>query len=132
MVAPPARARRQHVRELPATKRLGTGDATFRERQVKTGRMPGWLGAAMVVGAFGTLLWLEHRRPLRRAVEPKARRNLRNLAVGNQRRRAAGRPKAGHRTARATRRAQAMGTAQAVRPAGMGGERKSTRLKYSH
>src|SRR3546814_20795656 len=81
MGAPPSRARRKHVRELPATKRLGTGDATFRERQVKTGRMPGWLGAAMVVGAFGTLLWLEHRRPLRRAVEPKARRNLRNLAV---------------------------------------------------
>src|SRR3546814_3841546 len=35
----------------------------------------------MVVGAFGGLLWLEHRRPLRRSVEPKPRRTARNLVV---------------------------------------------------
>ena len=34
-----------------------------------------------MVGAFGLLAWLERRRPLRRAVEPKLRREARNLAV---------------------------------------------------
>ena len=32
-------------------------------------------------GAFGILVWLERRRPLRRAVEPKRARLVRNLAV---------------------------------------------------
>src|SRR5207248_2549321 len=44
-------------------------------------KVPGWLSALLVGGAFGGLLWLERRRPLRRAVEPKLRRNARNLAV---------------------------------------------------
>ena len=35
----------------------------------------------MVVGEFCLLLWLERRRPLRRAVEPKLRRRARNLSV---------------------------------------------------
>jgi sterol desaturase/sphingolipid hydroxylase (fatty acid hydroxylase superfamily) len=39
------------------------------------------LSAPLVVGAFGLLVWLERRRPLRRAVEPKLRREARNLAV---------------------------------------------------
>src|SRR5439155_23517609 len=44
-------------------------------------KVPGWLGAVLVGGAFCALVWLERRRPLRRAVEPKARRDVRNLAV---------------------------------------------------
>jgi sterol desaturase/sphingolipid hydroxylase (fatty acid hydroxylase superfamily) len=34
-----------------------------------------------VIGEFCLLLWLERRRPLRRAVEPKLRRSARNLSV---------------------------------------------------
>jgi sterol desaturase/sphingolipid hydroxylase (fatty acid hydroxylase superfamily) len=37
--------------------------------------------ALLIAGTFAVLLWLEHRRPLRRAVEPKPRRLGRNLAV---------------------------------------------------
>jgi sterol desaturase/sphingolipid hydroxylase (fatty acid hydroxylase superfamily) len=48
---------------------------------VKNGRAPAWLSAPLVVGAFGLLWFLERRRPLRREVEPKLRRNARNLAV---------------------------------------------------
>jgi sterol desaturase/sphingolipid hydroxylase (fatty acid hydroxylase superfamily) len=44
-------------------------------------RVPGWLSGLLVGGAFCGLLWLERRRPLRRAVEPKLWRNARNLAV---------------------------------------------------
>ncbi|MGH7825848.1 MAG: sterol desaturase family protein [Candidatus Binatia bacterium] len=43
--------------------------------------MPTWLRAALVVGEIGLLLWLEHRRPLRASVEPKLRRNAKNLGV---------------------------------------------------
>lgn len=43
--------------------------------------MPAWVSAPLIVGAFGLLVWLERRRPLRRAVEPKLRREARNLAV---------------------------------------------------
>jgi hypothetical protein len=35
----------------------------------------------LTIGAFGTLLWLERRRPLRRAVKSKARREVRNLSM---------------------------------------------------
>lgn len=44
-------------------------------------RVPGWLTGLLVGGTFVTLLWLERRRPLRRSVEPKVRREARNLAV---------------------------------------------------
>jgi sterol desaturase/sphingolipid hydroxylase (fatty acid hydroxylase superfamily) len=44
-------------------------------------RLPGWLSLLLVGGAFGALVWLERRRPLRRAVDPKLRREGRNLAV---------------------------------------------------
>jgi sterol desaturase/sphingolipid hydroxylase (fatty acid hydroxylase superfamily) len=44
-------------------------------------RVPGWLSLLLVGGAFGALLWLERRRPLRRPVESKGRRTGRNLAV---------------------------------------------------
>ena len=44
--------------------------------------MPAWLSAPLVIGAFGLLWLLERRRPLRRReVEPKLRRNARNLAL---------------------------------------------------
>jgi sterol desaturase/sphingolipid hydroxylase (fatty acid hydroxylase superfamily) len=48
---------------------------------VKERKVPAWVSGALVVGAFGVLVWLERRRPLRRAVEPKLRREARNLAV---------------------------------------------------
>ncbi len=43
--------------------------------------MPGWLNAILICGTFATLLWLEHRRPLRRQTERKLTRNIRNLAL---------------------------------------------------
>ncbi|MCA1849481.1 MAG: sterol desaturase family protein, partial [Acidobacteria bacterium] len=43
--------------------------------------MPSWLSGALVLGAFGALVWLERRRPLRRETEPKLARAGRNLAV---------------------------------------------------
>jgi sterol desaturase/sphingolipid hydroxylase (fatty acid hydroxylase superfamily) len=43
--------------------------------------LPAWLSGALVLGAFGALVWLERRRPLRREVEPKLTRAARNLAV---------------------------------------------------
>ncbi|HEV2762829.1 MAG TPA: sterol desaturase family protein [Pyrinomonadaceae bacterium] len=47
---------------------------------MKEKRRQAWLGASLVAGAFGLLAWLERRRPLRRAVEPKLRREARNFA----------------------------------------------------
>lgn len=43
--------------------------------------MPGWISLPLIAGACGLLYWLESRRPLRRSVEPKAKRTARNLAV---------------------------------------------------
>ena len=43
--------------------------------------IPGWLNATLICGTFAILLWLEHRRPLRRQTESKLTRNMRNLAV---------------------------------------------------
>jgi len=43
--------------------------------------IPGWLNATLICGTFATLLWLEHRRPLRRPTERKLTRNMRNLAM---------------------------------------------------
>jgi sterol desaturase/sphingolipid hydroxylase (fatty acid hydroxylase superfamily) len=40
-----------------------------------------WLSAGLPAGAFAILLWLEQRRPLRRTVEPKTTRLVRNLTV---------------------------------------------------
>lgn len=48
---------------------------------MKKSQVPAWLSAPLIVGAFGLLWLLERRRPLRREVEPKLRRNARNLAV---------------------------------------------------
>jgi hypothetical protein len=47
-----------------------------------TKKVPGWLSALLVGGTSCALVWLESRRPLRRrSVEPKGRRDARNLAV---------------------------------------------------
>jgi sterol desaturase/sphingolipid hydroxylase (fatty acid hydroxylase superfamily) len=46
-----------------------------------SGRIPGWLSGALVLGAFAALVVAETRRPLRRETEPKLRRDLRNLAM---------------------------------------------------
>ncbi|MGH9196918.1 MAG: sterol desaturase family protein, partial [Acidimicrobiia bacterium] len=43
--------------------------------------MPTWVGALVIGGTFGLLLWLELRRPLRRQVESKLTRTARNLIV---------------------------------------------------
>jgi sterol desaturase/sphingolipid hydroxylase (fatty acid hydroxylase superfamily) len=43
--------------------------------------LPGWLTAATIAAALVALLWLEHRRPLRRDTERPLRRNGRNLAM---------------------------------------------------
>jgi sterol desaturase/sphingolipid hydroxylase (fatty acid hydroxylase superfamily) len=48
---------------------------------MRSQKVPGWLTGLLVGGTFLALLWLERRRPLRRSVEPKARREARNLAV---------------------------------------------------
>ena len=45
-------------------------------------RIPSWLSGALVLGAFGALVWLEYHRPLRRSVEPKAVHDARDLAMG--------------------------------------------------
>ena len=48
----------------------------------RNGKMRQWLSASLLVGAFGALVWLERRRPLRKAKsEPKLRREVRNLVV---------------------------------------------------
>lgn len=43
--------------------------------------VPGWLRTALIFGTAATLWWLEERRPLRRSVESKTKRALRNLGV---------------------------------------------------
>jgi len=50
-------------------------------KTVKTRKISSWLSTSLIVGAFGALLWFEHRRPLRRTVESKHRRSGRNLAI---------------------------------------------------
>src|SRR5215210_6315876 len=47
----------------------------------RDGKVPAWLSGALVLGAFGALVWLERRRPLREERESKLRRSARNLAV---------------------------------------------------
>lgn len=44
--------------------------------------IPFWISAPLICATFGILLWWENHRPLRRTVEPKLPRNLRNLATG--------------------------------------------------
>jgi sterol desaturase/sphingolipid hydroxylase (fatty acid hydroxylase superfamily) len=46
-----------------------------------SGKVPSWLSGALVLGAFGALVWLERGRPLRAERESKPARSARNLAV---------------------------------------------------
>jgi hypothetical protein len=50
------------------------GNVTLRKGIPKNAKVPGWLRLLLVGRTSATLAWLERRRPLRRAVEPKARR----------------------------------------------------------
>ena len=43
--------------------------------------MPGWITGSIVCAVFAALFWFERKRPLRRSVEPKLRRDARNLTV---------------------------------------------------
>jgi len=49
--------------------------------EMKNQKITSWFSVPLILGAFGALLWLEWRRPLRREVEPKLTRTARNLAV---------------------------------------------------
>jgi sterol desaturase/sphingolipid hydroxylase (fatty acid hydroxylase superfamily) len=51
------------------------------EKSMKTTKIPTWLSALLVGGTCVTLLWLEHRQPLRSARASKLRRTGRNLAL---------------------------------------------------
>jgi sterol desaturase/sphingolipid hydroxylase (fatty acid hydroxylase superfamily) len=53
----------------------------MRKTESKKREAGSWLSASLVLCAFGALLWLERRRPLRREVEPKLTHDARNLSV---------------------------------------------------
>jgi sterol desaturase/sphingolipid hydroxylase (fatty acid hydroxylase superfamily) len=44
-------------------------------------RVPPWITAGLAVAGCIALVWYERRRPLRASVEPKTRRDLRNLTI---------------------------------------------------
>jgi sterol desaturase/sphingolipid hydroxylase (fatty acid hydroxylase superfamily) len=50
---------------------------------MKSGKVPTWISAPLILGAFGVLCWLERKRALRHEVEPKVRREARNLAIAS-------------------------------------------------
>lgn len=52
-----------------------------RKRLIREKIPPGWLTGLLVGGTFVWLVFLELRRPLRRPVEAKLKRDIRNLAV---------------------------------------------------
>jgi sterol desaturase/sphingolipid hydroxylase (fatty acid hydroxylase superfamily) len=61
---------------------INTAQSVRRGAQVsKMRKIPTWIGASLAVGACGALVWLERRRPLRRAVESKLEHDARNLVV---------------------------------------------------
>ena len=47
------------------------------------GKFPVWISPLLAIAVYSVLLLLEHRRPLRRTVESKLKRNVRNLAVAS-------------------------------------------------
>ncbi len=53
----------------------------FGKDQARNSLRRTWWSAPLILGAFGLLVWLERRRPLRCEVEPKLRHGARNLAV---------------------------------------------------
>lgn len=48
---------------------------------MEVSKFPFWISPLLAVVLYSAFLWLEHRRPLRRSVESKLTRNLRNLTV---------------------------------------------------
>ncbi|GAC1446009.1 MAG: sterol desaturase family protein [Pyrinomonadaceae bacterium] len=48
---------------------------------IKSRELPTWIGAPLIIGALGVLLWRELRRPLRHQTESKLRRAARNFGV---------------------------------------------------
>lgn len=48
---------------------------------MKHSKLPTWLTAPLILGAFGALVWFERRRRLRREVEPQLTHATRNLAL---------------------------------------------------
>ena len=48
---------------------------------MRTGPIPPWIAGVIGAGTLLLLAWLERRKPLRRSVEPKLRREARNLSV---------------------------------------------------
>jgi sterol desaturase/sphingolipid hydroxylase (fatty acid hydroxylase superfamily) len=53
----------------------------MRSLTVEVGKFPFWVSPLLAIAVYSALLWLEHRRPLRRTVESKLTRNVRNLTV---------------------------------------------------
>jgi sterol desaturase/sphingolipid hydroxylase (fatty acid hydroxylase superfamily) len=53
----------------------------LKQSQALPKALPGWLNVALICGTFATLLWFEHRQPLRRQTAGKLPRNIRNLAL---------------------------------------------------
>lgn len=48
---------------------------------MKDKKVTGWLSGLLIGAAFGALMWLERRRPLRQPVESKIKRGGRNMAM---------------------------------------------------
>ena len=48
---------------------------------MRTSPIPPWIAGVLGAGTLLLLRWLERRRPLRRSIEPKLRREARNLSV---------------------------------------------------
>jgi sterol desaturase/sphingolipid hydroxylase (fatty acid hydroxylase superfamily) len=46
-------------------------------------RVPAWIAAPLVIGAFALLIWQERRRPLRKRVEPEVPHYARNLVMAS-------------------------------------------------
>ena len=67
------------ARQTAVSGRLGAGNFSKDDSHLKRPRS-GWINGLVVISEFCFLLWLEHRRPLRRPVEPKLRRSARNLS----------------------------------------------------
>src|SRR6266567_8359014 len=73
---------------LPAercTRRIRESRKMASRRRNKARKSPSqrisWLQGTLMMGAFAALIVAERRRPLRGHVEPKLRRDIRNLAV---------------------------------------------------
>jgi sterol desaturase/sphingolipid hydroxylase (fatty acid hydroxylase superfamily) len=69
------------LNSVPASIRAKPSIAIIERGDLKHRKLPAWLTAPLIIGAFGALVWLERRHPLRRAVESKLKRNARNLMV---------------------------------------------------